>query len=246
MGATVNQTVDDTIGHAAKQGNSGVLRVRDLTFSVTLADGSRLKLLNGVNLEVAAGSSTAIMGESGSGKTTLLSLLAGFDVPTAGEVELFGTAISGLDEDARARLRAGRVGFVFQSFHLLRGLTALENVALPLELAGQTAGASALAREALTRVGLAQRQGHFPAQLSGGEQQRVAVARAFVTQPRLLFADEPTGNLDARTGQQIVELLFSLRDAAQTTLVVVTHDHELAARCDSAWRLRGGVLEPLV
>lgn len=185
----------------------------------------------------------AILGPSGSGKTTLLGLLAGLDFPSEGEVELAGRRLSDLDEDGRAALRSSQVGFVFQSFQLVPTLTALENVLVPLELLGRpadAAGRAGRARDLLGRVGLAERLGHYPAQLSGGEQQRVGIARAFAGEPRVLFADEPTGNLDAETGQSIVELLFSLNRERDTTLVVVTHDLALARRADRIIHLEGG------
>ena len=190
-----------------------------------------LTIVRDATFAVAAGEAVAILGASGSGKSTLLGLLAGLDVPTAGRVRIDGEDLFALGEDGRAGLRARMVGFVFQSFQLLPALTALENVMLPLELAG-TSGAAASAREVLGRVGLAERLGHYPRQLSGGEQQRVAVARAFVTQPRLLFADEPTGNLDSATGEQVIELLLGMKRERGTTLVLVTHDADLARRCD--------------
>jgi len=192
-----------------------------------------------VSLDIAAGQSVAIVGTSGAGKSTLLALLAGLDLPTSGRVLLEGTDITRLDEDGRARLRAQRVGFVFQSFHLIASLTALENVMLPLELAGRR-DARRLGLEALERVGLARRVAHYPRQLSGGEQQRVAIARAFVTQPAVLFADEPTGNLDATTGARVIELLFELNARTHTTLMLVTHDAELAARCDRSVHMEAG------
>ena len=181
----------------------------------------------------------AVAGPSGAGKSTLLALLAGLDTPTSGRVLLEGTDLTRLDEDGRARLRAQRVGFVFQSFHLIPALTALENVMLPLELAGSTEARGAAA-ETLSRVGLEGRAGHYPRQLSGGEQQRVALARAFVTRPAVLFADEPTGNLDTATGARVGELLFELNASAHTTLVLVTHDRELAARCARTLRMEAG------
>ncbi len=205
--------------------------------------GQPLTILDGIDLDIAAGETLAIVGSSGSGKTTLLSLLAGLDQPTRGSIALDGTPLEGLDEDARAALRAGRVGFVFQSFQLLAGFTALENVMLPAELGG-FADAEARARAALERVGLAARLGHYPQQLSGGEQQRVALARAFCGEPKILFADEPTGNLDSVTGEKIVELLFELNRARGTTLVLVTHDARLAARCGRRITLAGGRLQP--
>ncbi len=204
-----------------------------------ISDGSRIAILDGLNLAIAAGESVAIVGASGSGKTTLLSLLAGLDSPTSGTVTLAGQRLAELDEDGRAKLRAGRVGFVFQSFQLLAGLTALENVMLPAELAG-CSDAEALARETLAEVGLAARTGHYPYQLSGGEQQRVAIARAFAAKPDILFADEPTGNLDAATGAKIIDLLFALNRERGATLVLVTHDPQLAERCGRVLRLTAG------
>jgi len=198
-----------------------------------------LAILSGVSLAIARGETVAVMGASGAGKSTLLALLAGLDEPTSGEVHLAGKDLTRLDEDGRAAVRAGHVGFVFQSFHLVPSLTALENVMLPLELAGR-GDARAAALEVLARVGLAERVGHYPRQLSGGEQQRVAIARAFVTRPDVLFADEPTGNLDAATGERIMELLFGLNAETGTTLVLVTHDQALAARCGRVIRLDAG------
>jgi putative ABC transport system ATP-binding protein len=199
----------------------------------------RLDILEDVSLEVNAGETVAITGASGSGKTTLLGLLAGLDLPSRGSVRLDGLALETLDEEARARLRLRSVGFVFQSFHLLAALTAEENVLLPLELAGE-ADAASRARAALIAVGLRDRGAHYPHQLSGGEQQRVAIARAFVHSPRILFADEPTGNLDRRTGEAIGDLLFALNREHRTTLILVTHDAELAARCMQVHELVGG------
>jgi putative ABC transport system ATP-binding protein len=183
----------------------------------------------------------ALVGASGAGKSTLLAMLAGLDVPSAGRVLLDGQDLTELDEDARARLRASRVGFVFQAFHLLPSLTALENVMLPLELTGRPDAADA-AHAMLARVGLAARVGHYPRQLSGGEQQRVALARASVTRPAVLFADEPTGNLDTATGESICQLLFELNREAGTTLVLVTHDAALASRCERTLTMAGGRL----
>lgn len=200
-----------------------------------------LTIVDNVSLDIAAGEQVAIVGASGAGKSTLLALLAGLDLPTSGRVMLAGTDLTRLDEDGRARLRAQRVGFVFQSFHLVPALTALENVMLPLELAGRS-DARRAAQEALARVGLASRTGHYPRQLSGGEQQRVALARAFVTEPAVLFADEPTGNLDTITGTRINELLFELNANSNTTLVLVTHDRELASRCGRVVRMEAGRL----
>ena len=203
--------------------------------------GSELTILDGIDFRIAAGERIAVVGASGSGKSTLLALMAGLDTPTAGRVLLDGAPLSTLDEDGRAKVRGEKVGFVFQSFQLLPSLTALENVMLPLELRGD-ADPETPARAILDRVGLGERLGHYPRQLSGGEQQRVALARAFVTRPALLFADEPTGNLDTRTGAAIVDLLFGLNAEAGTTLVLVTHDARLAERCDRQLRLDSGRL----
>ncbi len=203
----------------------------------------RLDILCGVGLHIMAGESFAIVGASGSGKTTLLGLLAGLDTPDAGEITLDGHALHRLDEEARANLRRRLVGFVFQSFHLLPALTAEENVMLPLELEG-VRDARRRAREALDAVGLSTRRRHYPAQLSGGEQQRVAIARAFVHRPRVLFADEPTGNLDQRTGHHVCDLLFALNRDHHTTLVLVTHDATLAARCQRGIELDEGRVVP--
>lgn len=210
--------------------------------SKQITSGSEsLTILEGVDLQVAAGESLAIVGASGSGKTTLLSLLAGLDLPSSGEIALAGQMLNGMDEDARAALRAGRVGFVFQSFQLLAGFTALENVMLPAELAGR-ADANERARVALEQVGLGKRLTHYPYQLSGGEQQRVAIARAFASEPQILFADEPTGNLDTTTGARIIDLLFELNRGSSATLILVTHDSALAARCQRTVTLRQGRL----
>ncbi|MBT3046062.1 MAG: ATP-binding cassette domain-containing protein [Candidatus Thiodiazotropha sp.] len=202
----------------------------------------RIDILQRIDLEVSPGEAVAILGASGSGKSTLLGLLAGLDQASSGEVRLFGTSLGDLDEDGRAALRAGRVGFVFQSFQLLSGMTALENVMLPLELAGER-GAETAAKAALTAAGLSQRLHHYPSQLSGGEQQRVALARAFAPDPKVLFADEPTANLDAHTGETVADLLFSLQEQSDTVLILVTHDEMLARRCDRRLYLRDGVLE---
>lgn len=204
----------------------------------------RLDILTELDLDVFPGESVAILGSSGAGKSTLLGLLAGLDAPTSGSLSLFGHSVPELDEDGRARLRAGRVGFVFQNFQLLPTLTALENVILPLELAAGN-DHQARGRDWLTRVGLGERLDHLPKQLSGGEQQRVAVARAFVTEPELVFADEPTGNLDRATGKKVIDLLFALNQEAGTTLVLVTHDHHLARRCQRCLQLDGGRLVEL-
>ena len=208
---------------------------------MALPDGA-LTILDAISLDIGAGEHVAIVGESGSGKTTLLSLLAGLDLPSRGEVWLDGAPIHATSEDARAALRARAVGFVFQNFQLMPAMSALDNVALPLELRGENGGATA--RALLEKVGLGQRLHHLPRQLSGGEQQRVAIARAFATRPRILFADEPTGNLDRKTGLAIEDLLFGMDDARATTVVVVTHDERLAARCDRQLRLDAGRLLP--
>ncbi len=217
-----------------------MIRTKNLTKRVALADGE-ISILEGIDLEIKAGQSVAIVGPSGSGKSTLLGLMAGLDSPSDGEVWLNGNSLTTLDEDQRAALRGQNVGFVFQSFQLLPGLTALENVMLPMELAGER-DVAARARDYLQRVGLAARTGHYPRQLSGGEQQRVALARAFASQPRVLFADEPTGNLDAQTGNRINELLFEMNAQSDTTLVLVTHEPSLAARCQRVLALEAGRL----
>lgn len=219
-----------------------VLEAQSLSKEVSSPDG-KLTIVRDVSFQVRDGESVAIVGASGAGKSTLLALLAGLDSPTAGAVLLAGEDLTTLDEDGRARLRAERVGFVFQSFHLVPALTALENVMLPLELAGRR-DARAGALEALDRVGLKERTGHYPRQLSGGEQQRVAIARAFVVRPAVLFADEPTGNLDTGTGARIADLLFDLNATSGTTLVLVTHDRALAARCQRMLIMEAGRLAP--
>jgi putative ABC transport system ATP-binding protein len=218
-----------------------VLKAQDLTRKVSSPGGS-LTIVDGVSLQIEAGETVALVGASGAGKSTLLALLAGLDLPTSGQVWIDGTEITALDEDARAQLRAERVGFVFQAFHLLPALTALEIVMLPLELAGH-GDARAVALAMLQRVGLGERAGHYPRQLSGGEQQRVALARATVTRPPVLFADEPTGNLDTVTGEAICQLLFELNAETGTTLVLVTHDTQLAARCQRVLTLHAGRLD---
>ncbi len=217
------------------------VRAHEVAHEISSGD-RRLEILNGVDLEIAQGESVAIVGRSGSGKTTLLSLLAGLDRPTSGRIELAGTDLGPLDEDGRARLRAGRVGFVFQSFQLLAGFTAMENARLGADLAGH-ADAAQRAKEALEQVGLTARATHLPHQLSGGEQQRVAIARAFAAGPAILFADEPTGNLDNATGTEIIDLLFTLNRSRGTTLVLVTHDEALAERCGRRLILREGRLD---
>ncbi len=217
-----------------------MVRVEQLGKQVISPEGPLL-ILDNLHFSIARGERVAVIGASGSGKSTLLGLLAGLDTPTQGRVWLSGVDLGGLDEDGRALLRAQRVGFVFQSFQLLAGLTALENVMLPLELAAQP-DARRKALELLERVGLQARARHYPPQLSGGEQQRVAIARAFAGNPDLLFADEPTGNLDQHTGHRIIELLFALNREQGTTLILVTHDPELAAYCDRTLELDGGRL----
>jgi len=219
---------------------AGGLVANGLGKRVRLPD-HELTILDGVSFTIAAGEAVAVVGASGSGKSTLLSLLAGLDVPSEGSVSLDGVILSTLDEDGRARIRGEKVGFVFQSFQLLPALTALENVMLPLELRGDD-DAQARARTILLRVGLGERLQHYPRQLSGGEQQRVALARAFVAGPSLLFADEPTGNLDTETGRAVIDLLFELNAQGGTTLVLVTHDERLAERCGRILRLDSGRL----
>ncbi|MGH8169847.1 MAG: ABC transporter ATP-binding protein [Steroidobacteraceae bacterium] len=222
----------------APAARSSVLKAEHLTKQVQSPEGP-LTIVHDVSLDIASGESVAVVGPSGAGKSTLLALLAGLDLPSAGSVLLEGRDITRMDEDGRALVRAQRVGFVFQSFHLIPSLTALENVMLPLELAGH-AGARAAALETVRQVGLEERARHYPRQLSGGEQQRVALARAFVTRPAVLFADEPTGNLDAATGARIGELLFELNSQARTTLVLVTHDRDLASRCERILHMEAG------
>ncbi|MHA7817313.1 MAG: ABC transporter ATP-binding protein [Pseudohaliea sp.] len=204
--------------------------------------GGELEILKGIDLEIKSGETVAIIGASGSGKSTLLGLLAGLDLASEGSIEIGNVALDRLDEDGRALLRAREIGFVFQSFQLLPALTALENAMLPLELRGDGEAADRAGRY-LERVGLGERAGHYPRQLSGGEQQRVAIARAFAAEPHILFADEPTGNLDTATGERIVDLLFALNREEGTTLVLVTHDEGLAARCERCLRMTAGELE---
>ncbi len=207
---------------------------------LSLGDAAaRVHVLRGLNVNIRRGEAVGIVGPSGSGKSTLLMTMAGLERPDEGRVVVDGEDFGALDEDGLARFRGGNIGLVFQSFHLIANMTALENVAVPLELSG-TSGAFARAEAALARVGLSQRMGHYPTALSGGEQQRVALARALVTEPKILFADEPTGNLDGRTGQQIVDLVFALRAEHEATLVLVTHDEDLAARCDRVISMRDG------
>ncbi|WP_446831068.1 ABC transporter ATP-binding protein [Candidatus Foliamicus sp.] len=215
-----------------------VLSAENLGMSVSSPEGE-LEILKDINLRLKSGESCALMGPSGAGKTTLLALLAGLDHPTSGRVVLCGQDLSRLDEDGRARLRGRKLGFVFQSFHLVESLTAIENVMLPLELNGSR-GARKAAEAALERVGLTQRRRHYPRHLSGGERQRVAIARAFVTDPQVLMADEPTGNLDADTGRRVGDILFEMNAQAGATLLLATHDERLARRCDHIRRLEAG------
>ena len=215
-----------------------VLEAQDLTRKVSSPEGT-LAIVSNVSLQILQGETVALVGASGAGKSTLLAMLAGLDLPTSGRVLLDGNVLNQMDEDARARLRANRVGFVFQAFHLVPSLTALENVMLPLELVGRRDARDA-ARSMLARVGLGDRTGHYPRQLSGGEQQRVALARASVTRPAVLFADEPTGNLDTITGTSICDLLFDLNRESGTTLMLVTHDTKLAARCQRTITMSAG------
>lgn len=218
------------------------IEARNLGKTVALRDGGTLDILRDISFAVEAGEAVAVVGASGSGKSTLLGLLAGLDVPSNGTVQVAGVDLFALDEDGRAALRGRLMGFVFQSFQLLPALTALENVMLPLELAGAV-DARARALEWLERVGLGKRATHYPKHLSGGEQQRVALARAFAPRPALLLADEPTGNLDAATGAAIIELMFSLNAEEGTTLLLVTHDTALAARCHRQLRLTAGAMQ---
>ncbi|KAG1707790.1 putative ABC transporter ATP-binding protein YbbA [Nymphon striatum] len=226
--------------------STSVILSKNLSKRLPISSDEELSILNNISLAIFQGESVAITGASGSGKTTLLGLLAGLDIPSDGEVLLLDKALSQLDEDQRANLRLGRVGFVFQSFHLMDNLSALENVMLPLELDKKLDLSKQQmrnqAKDALKQVGLEERILHKPTQLSGGEQQRVALARAFVSKPAVLFADEPTGNLDSHTGEEIISLLFTLQKQSNTTLVMVTHDDSLAARCETHFRLDNGVL----
>lgn len=230
---------DDSKELATQISVTSLIKVTDLTKVVGSDATNRLTILNTINFEIIHGEAVAIIGASGSGKSTLLGLLAGLDNPTSGNVHVAGINISTLNEDARAALRSKLIGFVFQSFQLLPALNALENVMLPLELTGAK-DVKAKATEILGRVGLEKRLTHYPKQLSGGEQQRVALARAFVTKPNILLADEPTGNLDPRTGGEVIDLLFELNREQATTLILVTHDDTLAARCGRRIRLSGG------
>lgn len=227
-----------TVNRPVKSEDDCMIDIQSVNHQVT-PGGQPLQILQDVTLQIHRGQSAAIVGRSGSGKTTLLGLMAGLDVPSSGAIYLDGEQINCLSEDERARLRAARVGFVFQSFQLLPSLTALENVLLPLELAGID-HARQQAVDLLQQVGLASRVNHTPRQLSGGEQQRVAIARAFAVTPRVLFADEPTGNLDSQTGAEITDLLMMLNKQQGTTLVMVTHDAQLAARCDRQFHIDAG------
>lgn len=220
-----------------------ILEAVDIHKSVSMGD-REIRILSGISFSARAGDSIAVTGPSGSGKTTLLGILAGLDLPTSGIVRLLGQSFSEMDEDARAIMRNGKVGFVFQSFHLLANLTALENVSLALEVVPGSRDIRQRSRHALSRVGLADRAGHLPSQLSGGEQQRVALARAMVISPTVLFADEPTGNLDHGTSELVVRMMFSLCREMDSALVLVTHDANLADRCDSRFRIEAGKFVP--
>lgn len=237
----INLTHRSTINSTAILAKNLSKHVVDVT---NKASANKIEILNDLNLQVAHGESIAIVGSSGSGKSTLLALLAGLDVSTAGSVEVSGRSFSTLDEDARAAMRGAQMGFVFQSFQLLPTMTALENVMLPMQLANRK-DAKQMAVATLEKVGLAERLQHYPKQLSGGEQQRVAIARAFAPKPAILFADEPTGNLDIATGECIIELLFSLNRQANTTLILVTHDVQLAQRCRRQLTLQHGQLSAI-
>lgn len=217
-----------------------VLAANSVTKQVSSPEGT-LTILSDVSFAIDKGETVAIVGASGAGKSTLLALLAGLDLPSKGEISLNGESLTNLDEDGRAAVRAASVGFVFQSFHLVPSLNALENVMLPLELAGKEEPRK-VALDILQQVGLGERWSHYPAQLSGGEKQRVAIARAFATEPAVLFADEPTGNLDSNTGDHIIDLMFTLNRNSSTTLILVTHDKSLAARCDRVIELDAGLL----
>ncbi len=231
------------MGKAAGSESMGEAVLKLDNVELTLAgNAGRVEILRGITLEVDRGESMGLVGPSGSGKSSLLMLMGGLERPTAGRVTALGKDLSGMDEDGLARFRRGRMGIVFQSFHLVPTMTALENVALPLEIAGEADAFDRAAAE-LAAVGLSHREGHYPAELSGGEQQRVALARAAAPRPELFLADEPTGNLDGRTGAQIMDLLFDLRDRHGATLVLVTHAPELAARCDRLIRLADGRID---
>lgn len=235
-----NKSASNDVRNMANPDIDNVIEARNLSRNFDSEAGS-LVLFDGISLTVKSGESIAIIGPSGSGKSTLLSLLAGLDLPDRGDVALFGKPLNQLSEQKRAELRRENVSFVFQSFHLLPELTALENVLLPLEIRGEM-NAEKQAMKWLASVGLTERLHHYPTTLSGGEQQRVAIARAFVSAPRLLFADEPTGNLDAKTGEDIIRQLFELNQQQHTTLLLITHDDKLASRCDRCFRLQQGAL----
>ncbi|MCY4312827.1 MAG: ABC transporter ATP-binding protein [Gammaproteobacteria bacterium] len=224
-----------------KTAENSVLQASWLFKSIEHA-GSNLEILSDISMDIAAGSTVSMTGPSGSGKTTLLGILAGLDLPSSGSITLLGQTISTMDEDQRAKLRNGRVGFVFQSFHLLPNLTALENISLALEVMSGSQDIRERSVQSLQSVGLSDRASHLPSQLSGGEQQRVALARSMVVNPAILFADEPTGNLDHQTSRQIVDLMFSLVEQRGSTLVLATHDHQLAERCDVRYRIEAGQL----
>ena len=243
MNTPNTNSLDDSADVPSQQTAATVLQGLQISKQVTGPEGT-LTILHALDINVSAGEAVAIVGPSGSGKSTLLGILAGLDTPSDGVVNLLDQPLSTFDEDRRARLRAGKVGFVFQSFQLLPGLTALENVMLPLELTGVDEAAEKAAAM-LEEVGLGHRSGHQPLQLSGGEQQRVALARAFVSQPALLFADEPTGNLDSETGEKVIEMMFALRERQGSAVVLVTHDDQLAARCDRRLRMSNGKLVEL-
>ncbi|MFO1070469.1 MAG: ABC transporter ATP-binding protein [Geminicoccaceae bacterium] len=218
-----------------------MIRISDVHLTLN-SDAGPVQILKGIDLEVAAGEAVSVVGPSGSGKSSLLALVGGIERPTRGSIAIDGVDLAGLNEDGLAVFRRERIGILFQSFHLLPTMTAIENVALPLELAGVD-HAFGRARERLAEVGLERRQGHYPTQLSGGEQQRVALARALVNEPRLLLADEPTGNLDADTGHEIMDLIFALQQARGATLFLITHDARLAERCERRVRMEGGRLQ---
>jgi putative ABC transport system ATP-binding protein len=221
--------------------NSTAIEIEDV--HISLGDGdARVHILRGVSLKVQRGEAIGIVGQSGSGKSTLLMLLAGLERPDSGKIAIDGQSLAGMSEDQLARFRGSRIGLVFQSFHLIPTMTALENVAIPLELSG-VGNASAKALAELEAVGLRARASHYPAQLSGGEQQRVAIARALVTDPAIVVADEPTGNLDEKSGQSVISLLFNLRESRGTTLILVTHDMSLASRCDRTVRMGSGLIQ---
>ncbi|MEE9303136.1 MAG: ATP-binding cassette domain-containing protein [Thiotrichaceae bacterium] len=240
---TKTNTITNTTLDLSTEAPTPLITTTHLSKKIPIKTGNDLIILDDISLLISAGSSVAITGTSGSGKTTLLSILAGLDLPSSGHVDLFGEDLTAMDEDQRAHLRLGNVGFVYQSFHLMSHLTALENVMLPLELDSRIHHPQERAIQALQQVGLGERLSHLPNQLSGGEQQRVALARAFVSKPKVLFADEPTGNLDQQTGKEIIELLFTMQQEYQTTLVLVTHDNQLAAQCGQHYHLQSGKLE---